>query len=264
MQVSSLGFRSDLMLRRLAGSTIAARGGCLVVHTPKNPDYWWGNFLLLPGPVEAVAVEMWETMFVREFPDAVHRAFGIDGTDGQAGDPDALAALGVETEVSTVLTATSADLSGFDASGSAYRPLKSDADWEQLIDLNLTCDDKFADTAMHRDFVRRKRDETRNLVEAGHGAWFGGFAGTELVAGLGIFSDGSGLARYQSVETHPAHRRRGHARRLLHAAGRYAGSVLGARTLVIVADPGYHAIGLYRSVGFVDAERQVQLQKRAY
>jgi hypothetical protein len=29
-----------------------------------------------------------------------------------------------------------------------------------------------------------------------------------------------------------------------------------------VADPGYHAIELYRSVGFVDVEKQVQLTRR--
>ena len=34
-----------------------------------------------------------------------------------------------------------------------------------------------------------------------------------------------------------------------------------AKRLVIVADPGYHAIGIYRSLGFVDWETQVQLTR---
>ncbi|MBE1537511.1 hypothetical protein H4W34_007344 [Actinomadura algeriensis] len=37
----------------------------------------------------------------------------------------------------------------------------------------------------------------------------------------------------------------------------------GARTLVIVAEPRAEAIGIYRSLGFADAERQVRLQRPA-
>ena len=36
----------------------------------------------------------------------------------------------------------------------------------------------------------------------------------------------------------------------------------GAETLVIVADPEYHAIGLYRSAGFDDRETKVELTRR--
>jgi ribosomal protein S18 acetylase RimI-like enzyme len=80
-------------------------------------------------------------------------------------------------------------------------------------------------------------------------------------ADLGIVRAGAGLARYRSVETHPDFRRRGLARAMVATAGAYALEHLGVRTLVIVADPGYHAIELYRSVGFSDVERQVQLSR---
>ena len=63
------------------------------------------------------------------------------------------------------------------------------------------------------------------------------------------------------VETHPDSRGRGLASALLHRAG---GAALeaGAETLVIVADPEYHAIGLYRSAGFDDRETKVELTRR--
>ena len=35
----SLGFATDLMIRRLAGSTVDDRGPYLVVRTPANPTY---------------------------------------------------------------------------------------------------------------------------------------------------------------------------------------------------------------------------------
>jgi len=45
--VTSLGFRTDLALRVLEGAEVADRGDYLVVRSRDNPDYWWGNFLLL-------------------------------------------------------------------------------------------------------------------------------------------------------------------------------------------------------------------------
>ena len=87
------------------------------------------------------------------------------------------------------------------------------------------------------------------------------FVDDRMRAGLGVFSVGSGVARYQNVETQPEFRRRGLATTLLRTAGPYALNELRARTLVIVADPAGVAICLYRSVGFLDAEVQVQLIK---
>jgi ribosomal protein S18 acetylase RimI-like enzyme len=76
-----------------------------------------------------------------------------------------------------------------------------------------------------------------------------------------LFAVGSGLARFQNVETHPGFRRRGFASAVIHHAAQHALRDPGVRTLVIVADPDDHAIRLYRTLGFVDTERQVQLHK---
>ena len=63
---------------------------------------------------------------------------------------------------------------------------------------------------------------------------------------------------------------RGHAPRcapqglagtLVWQAGQYALDQLGARALVILADPGEAAIRIYRSVGFTDRETQLSLQR---
>jgi ribosomal protein S18 acetylase RimI-like enzyme len=78
---------------------------------------------------------------------------------------------------------------------------------------------------------------------------------------MGLFSAGAGLARFQSVETDPEFRRRGLAGSLVHHASRYGFDELGARTLVMVADPDYFAVDLYRAVGFVAAETQLQLER---
>jgi hypothetical protein len=48
----------------------------------------------------------------------------------------------------------------------------------------------------------------------------------------------------------------------VHTASRYAQQDLAAQTQVIVADQTGTAIRIYRSIGFRDAETQVQLQRQ--
>jgi predicted GNAT family acetyltransferase len=95
-------------------------------------------------------------------------------------------------------------------------------------------------------------------VEAGHGVWFGAFLGDRLVSSMGLVRAGEGLARFQDVKTHPDARGRGLAGTLVHTVSRYGFDHLDAETLVMVADPDYLAIRVYRSVGFDDTETQLQ------
>ena len=101
----------------------------------------------------------------------------------------------------------------------------------------------------------------RALVDRGHGRWYGAFLADRLVSSLGLFTASEGLARFQDVKTHPDARGRGLAGSLVHTASRWALDELGARTLVMVADPDYLAIRIYRAVGFTDSETQLQAMR---
>jgi ribosomal protein S18 acetylase RimI-like enzyme len=252
MDVSSLGFRTDLILRRLAGASVEDRGDHIVVTTPANPGFWWGNFLLLAEPPRDIAP--WVAAFQREFPEARHVAIGVDGTDGRAGDTT-----GLRPEVGVVLTATRFPPRAPDPYAKV-RPLESDVDWAQAVELELVSHEPEPGPT-HRLFVERRVAEARRLVEAGHGRWFGAFPDGTLRSALGIVTDGSGIARYQNVETEPEFRRRGLATNLVYEAGVHALAQMGAQTLVIVADPDDEAIRIYRAAGFEDRERQVQLMR---
>jgi ribosomal protein S18 acetylase RimI-like enzyme len=246
------------MLRRLAGAQVTDKGDHIVVETPKNPSFYWGNFLLLAEPPPRGTAGRWLEVFSAELPSAQHVAIAIDGTDGETGDITELLAAGLELERSVVLTADR--LASPDRpAGVAVRPLRTDADWQQAAEMRLAVDDD--DSPRHLEFVERRAAEARQLVRHGHGEYFGAFVDGVVRASLGIVTDGSGLARYQTVETHPEHRRQGLARSLLLAAADTAKDRFGVRTVVILADPDYVAIDLYRSLGFIDRETQVQLQR---
>jgi predicted GNAT family acetyltransferase len=100
------------------------------------------------------------------------------------------------------------------------------------------------------------------MVDAGHGQWWGAFVDGRLLSSMGLFTASPGLARFQTVKTHPEARGRGFAGTLVHAVSRYGLDELGASTLVMVADPDYLAIRVYRSVGFDDTEVQLQAERK--
>ena len=81
MNVSSLGFRTDLALLTDSGSVVEDRGTHLVVRSPDNPSYFWGNFLLLAQPPVPGGEKEVVGAFHTEFPLADHVSIGIDTAD---------------------------------------------------------------------------------------------------------------------------------------------------------------------------------------
>lgn len=262
MDVVSRGYRTDLALLRLGGSTIEDLGDHLVVRTPDNPTFWWGNFLLLSDPAAARDADRWLGRFAEAFPGARHVAIGVDGTGGQAGDLATYTGRGFTVEASTVMTAASVHPPARPNTEATYRRLMTDADWAQSVGLRLACDEEEDYGDNHHEFVRRRTATSRALCEAGHGDWWGAFLDGSLVSQLGLIAAGTGLARFQTVETSPAHRGSGLAGTLVHHASLRGFDELGVRTLVMVADPGYLAVRVYRSVGFVDDETQLGAARR--
>ena len=257
MEVRSLGYRTDLAILALEGSQVTDRGDHLVIRTPRNPGYHWGNFLLLRD-LQPRSGECWIARFAAEFPHAPHVALGLDEPDARAVDPGQLP--GMILECNAVMTATSVQAPPRPNTEAVVRTLEGDADWRQSFELAtaLWADEPGGDTA----FVTAQQAAKRALTEAGHGAWFGAFLDGTLVAQLGLVTAiESGLARYQSVETHPAARRRGLAGTLVWRAGA-AALAAGTRTLVMVADPEESAIRVYRSVGFTVTESQHSFIRR--
>jgi ribosomal protein S18 acetylase RimI-like enzyme len=261
MKVVSLGYRTDLFLLGLGGSEIEDRGDHLLVRSPHNPTHWWGNFLLLAEVPDPERTTVWLERFADSFPQARHVALGFDGAHGSIADLASFATLGLNSEAQTVMTATEVHEPARWNGDATYRSLASDDDWEQSVELRVRCHDRPSDVAAHRAFATASAHTNRQLVEAGHGRWFGAFVEGRLVSQMGLFSAGPGLARFQSVETDPFYRRRGLAGSLLYRVSRYGFSELGVRMLVMVADPDYFAIDLYRAVGFDATETQMQVER---
>lgn len=263
MDIRSLGFRTDLRLLEMTGSDIEDRGTHLVIRTPSNPTYFWGNFLLLkqrpfPGGEREVI-----GAFHTEFPEAEHVSIGIDGTDDQAGQGQlqGFADAGMEIDIGTVLTASALVAPRPVADGVVVRALESDDDWEQRARLAHHLWAK-TEEGTFMAYARGKTAQERDLASRGLGQRFGAFVDDALVSTAAVYITHAGIARYQTVETHPDHRKQGLAGAVVHAAGEHALATYDQTTLVIAADTDGDAIRLYRALGFADVERHCTLERR--
>ncbi len=257
MELRSLGYRTDLFFCPL----VTDRGSYLVVRTPDNPGYHWGNFLLFDRPPGPGALEAWFAAFETEIASKQatdHRALAWDGVAGEMGDVQPFVEQGMDLERSVVLTSESPRPPPRPQDTVTVRPLTSAADWDQALENQIACRDLRYELGKYRAFKQNQMQRYRALSEAGKGTWFGGFLGDRLVADLGIYH-AQGIGRYQAVGTHPAHRRQGICGTLVHQAGAYARAQFGVKTLVLVADPDDQAARVYQSVGFAPTEQIVAL-----
>ena len=255
MHIRSLGYRTDLMIRSLEGSQVDDRGDYLVIRTPGNPSYWWGNFLLLLSPPQPGEAGSWLATFSIEFPHAKHVALGIDVTHASAVEITEMASHGLRPEQTAVMTAREVNAPPHLNPAAEIRALAGDDDWRQAAGLQTAVTQ--GEPGSEPAFLQARIQAERAMTEAGYGTWFGAFLDGKLVAQLGLVIDGSGVARYQNVETHPQARRQGLAGTLVWHAGQHALRSGAATKLVMLADPGDSAIRIYRSVGFTVTETQL-------
>ena len=249
----TLGWRTDLAVLRLGGSEITEHDDHLVVRSPENPTFHWGNFLLVTDPGAVDDSTRWLDRFEEALPGARHRAVGLPA---EPTDLTGWREAGLDLELSDTLARAEPVEPVSLPEGYAVRPLESVDDWRRSTRLRIGAEGE--DPDFEADVTRGRR----RMAEAGHTRWFGAFEGTELVAELGIVDCGQSpdgrLARYQSVLTAPSHRRRGLTSHLLGVAARWA-EARGCDRWIIVADDGTAANRLYRAHGFEPAARSVQV-----
>jgi GNAT superfamily N-acetyltransferase len=254
--VLPLGWHTDLAVRRLDGSTIEEHDDHLVVRTPANPLFYWGNFLLVTDPDRVDEPERWLELFEDELPDAAHRAIGLVAPPR---DEAAWRALDLELDHDDVLATDTCPEPTPLTQGYLVRQITDAIEWEQSTGMRI---EEFApDDPREARFERTATESRITMTAAGTAAWFGAFHGDRLVAELGIVDCGEGVARYQAVVTQADHRRHGLAGHLLGVAARWAAD-RGTGHWVIVADDGSDAARLYRSRGFAPAARATRAQRR--
>jgi hypothetical protein len=102
----SLGWRTDLIFPRFDAQVIT-RDDHLLVRTPHNPTFYWGNFLLYDHAPRESDAASWLASFDAEIsrpqPQSRHIAFGVDAPEAFE-LPASFVQAGLTSHVTTVLT----------------------------------------------------------------------------------------------------------------------------------------------------------------
>ncbi len=249
MKLRSPGLRSTLIFLEFDGA-VYDRGSHIAMHSLTNPNYFWGNLLVYDNAPDAEDFDRWISDFDREFtnPAIYHRTFAWQSPE--KGDLSKFLENGYKLESTAALTASEVIRPKKHNDALTIRTLQTDEDWDDVLEVELSISTPDLPRAEWAQFITNQSKRYRAMEAAGLGHWYGGFIDGQLVTSLGLFHK-NGLGRFQSVATHPAHQRKGYCQTLVYEVSKQALASGEAQTLVMCADPGYHAIKIYESVGFV-------------
>ncbi len=262
--INSLVWATDIDVLSL-DHTLARRDGYWVVQSPGNPTFWWGNFLLFDDPPGKGDGARWEALFEvenRGRSEVTHRSFAWDRTDGGIGEADwELLPRGYEIERTAGLVATPDQIRPHERANGAVevraldpRPGQDEGLWQAAMDVWLAQTPPQDRSDYRVSFLKKRQAGLRELFRDGdRGTWYLALLDGQAVGALGIVVTG-GRARYQTVDTLEAHRGTGVATRLVADAAALAAATQEIDHFVMAADPDYHAIRIYESLGFERAE----------
>lgn len=252
MQIQTLTYRTEFFFLEYGGKRTDF-DDCCVFETPDNPAYHWGNSLFFPNPPQQGDLPHWKARFREAFAHAPlvrHITFCWENHDGLSEEviapflEDGFASEENDTLITQALVAPQRLRTDLE-----IRPLRSDADWEAAFELYVLVGREFYTSPEYPTFSKKHMQTYRRLTEEGFGHWYGAFLDGQLVADLGLYRIDN-LARFQSVKTHPQHRKQGVCSTLVYHASREGLAHSETDTLVICARSDSQAGRIYRRLGF--------------
>lgn len=261
MEVRSLSY-STLLHTLSFSSSIENKHEYLVVKTPGNPRYYWGNFLFFHHPPKQESMVEWELIFDKEFLDIPlkHKAFAWDSVGDSAIIVDPFINNGYYLEVDDVLLTSRIRKPNYYNSNLTITPIDSSSQWNQVTQLSMDCFCPNPDME-YAKYVNKLRIDIEKEIREGKGIWMGAFLKDKLVGDMGLFQAGKGRGLVISVKTDPKYRKNGVCRTLLYKTAFYGFEHLGFKEIVMVADQNLSASKIYRSVGFQTCEQGFSLLK---
>jgi hypothetical protein len=260
-----MGIRTDLMLLKNSAEVTTHVDGISVI-SPQNPDFYFGNCFIPFNPPKADTICALRRRFDELIgcrPGIKHESFvwTDEGPDGET--MDAFRRDGFQITRSIVLGCTPDQLlpPRRPVPDLVMRPaVRSDIPhlW-RLYSRYAREQNGGSVSEAERRFFKARAQDFIDLVEANVGHWFIAWVQGRPVAALGLFFEGP-IGRFQEVLTDFRWRNRGLCAALVHSASQDAFHS-GAQVLVMIADAGYHALQIYRGLGYRDVESIIAVSR---
>ncbi|NBD31192.1 MAG: hypothetical protein GVY31_14295 [Alphaproteobacteria bacterium] len=252
----SLGLATDALA--MDGlSTFEDRGDHIVQTTPDEPDFWFGNCVILRDA--GIAADRAEHLFRAAHPRAGHICLQWDCAEP---DTRCFETRGYEVERDDVLTLRTAIKAPDLPTDLTLRSPQADADWQPLVAFGLQIGiEDGHDPVSYADYLAKRYANRRAQISRGLGQWFALWDRDLPVASMGVLMSRD-LIRFQDVQTRASHRRRGLCAALLGHVGRWAFDRSPDAKAVIVAEADGDAGRIYRRAGFARHETVLSALKR--
>lgn len=259
--MKNLGYHTDAIFHQLDGEIID-RGEYYLIRTPTNPTYYWGNYLLFKSEPTNGCFEDWMKVHREEFGESPdHIAIGWD--DYERGEVAEFEENGFELSEDIVLALTEAPNEMRTNPDLVTRKFATDSDWQASIAAQIAECPSEIPVEDYRVFINDQMTNHRLKQDRGYGFYWGAFLNDELVGDMGIFFDRENkIARFQSVATVAAHRRKRVCATLLDKVIRTTFAEEQIDSFVIAAEHGSIAERIYRSFGFQEHGLQWRLFKK--
>ena len=251
-QPTSPFLRSEFIFWR-EHSVIEDREDALVITTPENPFWRWGNLIVLkawPRPEDTVH---WKNLYVSKIAplqSVPNRLLVWEGSRDKHGVLEPYTEDGLTFSTFDVLRL------GRLHKPSTHRPdiiirtiSDDDEEWREVVSVNVECFGILSDDPDYQRFAERRLAHHRRMVAKGLGCWYAASIDGELAGSLGIFW-GDGLCRFQEVAVRPRFRHQGIAATLVYEAAKSAQREYPHHSQIIAADAEGDAIRIYRTLGF--------------
>jgi ribosomal protein S18 acetylase RimI-like enzyme len=239
----------------------AERDGYLVYRSDRFPDYYAGNGIEIRDP-GGRNLRQWEAIFRREFDSDLfrHRTFSFQ----RAPELEPLAAEAREAGYKVIflsyLIATRPLGVGPPPAGLSIERIETEDGWQRLLQFEDRTSPGY-DWYEGPESTASLLAKTRHVSEKVGIEWLALVEdGGAIASKLGFFRHGP-VYRLQEVATAEEHRRRGLCSYLLRLVLRRALEEDDAEGVVVSADRDYHAIDLYRKLGFEEVGETVELMR---
>lgn len=256
MNLNSLIHRTDLIFSKYGG-VVTEKENYIVVSTPSNPGFHWGNYIIFTTAPNSGESEDYIKIFKREQKhyknEFKHIAITWDQSEASKEVIKEFELKNYQYELGVCLHADTLVKPPKLIEDLDFKTIESEDEWEQVIQLQIKCSNPLYAGPSLEPFKRSQFKQYQEMQNKGIGEWFGVIENGQIVADLGLFTDGT-LGRYQNVGTHPDFRRRGLCQSLVYHAGKYMQDKHNLQKLVIAADTNYFAYQIYESVGFKNPE----------
>jgi ribosomal protein S18 acetylase RimI-like enzyme len=250
MRLTSLFLRTEMIFWREL-SQIEDIGEAIIIRTPQNPTWNWGNLLVLASPPKLEEIPKWLRVIDEKLliePKTTYRMMTWQSGPAEESVVQQLKEEGLKSTLGQILTLRTLLPPRHSNPNVIVKEITGDDPlWKEVLAINI---EAFSPGFPNYEvFATRNIEEHRKMIAKGLGKWYVAMVGGEAAGTVGIYP-GEGVYRYQEVAVREKFRRQSVASTMVYEAARRALVERADHTQVMVADDEKDAIRVYKSLGF--------------